>query len=190
MVLLSLSACSAGDEDPGEREASQQDIIYSFLFGAGVQFLSGNVFNGQAQMQTCVGDTADALTYCAVTYPGLQAIINANVDPNVNVNVYVVGNQIQGVFNTVAPLRNATITSISFPVRGSVTPGVEDQQPILTLTQSATVTLSDPSQTAALSRFRAEMQPNQLVGSYDLDVAGSGTGTSRVTINFAAGKSL
>ncbi len=190
MFLLSFAACTAGDEDPGGREASEQDLINSFLFGAGIQFLTGNVFNGQAQIHTCTGNTTDALVYCGVTLPALQGSINSSVSPNLNINLFVANNQISGVFNTVSPLRNNTIANVSFSVRGQVSAPAEGQQPILTLTQVGAVTLADASQGISFTNFRAEMQPDQLVGSFDVDLTGSGTGAARVTINFAAEKGL
>lgn len=189
-LALFTTACRGGDESPGGRGDSDQDLILSALFGSSVQFLNGYYWSGGAQIEECTGTTTEALLYCGTTLPPLRDAVTAQFPENVQTTLVVADNRLQGTLFFVTPQVSNTIERYTFSVTGTVSPGEEFQGNIVNLTPAAQ-TDGPSNPTAVVSGFRGELQPNQMVGSYLLSLSSTSfNGFVNLRVNFNAEKKL
>ncbi|MBI3396434.1 MAG: hypothetical protein HY042_11405 [Spirochaetia bacterium] len=154
-VLAAIVGCKGGDEAPPE-----QNPYISLL---GLNPLSGTVWTGSAQIQTC-SDTPVASS-CS-TLSASEDLARTQFNNALTLIVGLNQNTLNGSLTFVAPQYGVTPVSYTFGVVGTTKDGATSDR-VITLTQTSVTPATTPR--ISIVDFRADQQLDQLTGRMTLD---------------------
>lgn len=182
LLMLSAVACRSGDEEPPESEQTIMGINLLELIH--VNTLEGIFWEGQVNLEECVyfsENIVQTVTSCDFITEA-QKIVDANVQNNMRVSLYLQDNIIRGNLYLIIPHFNLAPNPYTITVSGGSEQSSDEDKTVVKMSQIES--LSEPRDSlyraGLLEGFSADQMKDKLSGTVKLNLTQQGITDSAV----------